>query len=270
MSSIPLEGMNMMSNAFGAALKQMRNELGLSQLALAGIIGSTQRHLSFLETGRALPSRAMIGRLATELNLSAAQRATLFDTSGFRNPYKKRAPDSAEIEQALDLIEMRLLAHWPFPGFVIDASWTVLRMNDQARMMFAGQIKDEAHDLNAFSLFLAEEFRARVENWAQASIALYFRMQSEATQSQVIADAFKKAQKQGIFNHVAEHLIQSDEMPIFVPMILKMPDGSRLSLTSMLGHLASVHDAVVEGLKVELIMPIDAQSEEKLLAMNSP
>lgn len=257
-----------MSNAFGIALKQMRNELGLSQLALAGIIGSTQRHLSFLETGRALPSRAMIGRLATELNLSAAQRATLFDTSGFRSPYKKRTPESVEIEQALDLIEKRLLAHWPFPGFVIDADWTILRMNAQARVMFAGQINAETPNPNAFSLFLAEEFRDRVENWEQASMALYFRMQSDAAQSPVIADAFEKAQKQGVFSHVAEHLIQSNEIPIFVPMILKMPDGSRLSLTSMLGQLVSVHDAVVEGLKVELIVPIDAESEAKLLAMN--
>lgn len=258
-----------MSNAFGSALKQMRNELGLSQLALAGIIGSTQRHLSFLETGRAHPSRAMIARLATELNLSAAQRATLFDASGFRSPYKKRAPDSAEIAQALDLIEMRLLAHWPFPGLVMDANWTVLRMNDQARAMFAGQIKEGPGNLNAFSLFLAKDFRDRVENWEQASMALYFRMQSEAAESQVIAEAFDHAQKQGIFDHVAAHLIQSDEIPIFVPMILKMPDGSRLSLTSMLGQLASVHDAIIEGLKVELIMPIDAESEAKLLAMNA-
>ncbi|MEM6929054.1 MAG: helix-turn-helix transcriptional regulator, partial [Myxococcota bacterium] len=61
------------SAAFGPTLRSLRHELRLSQEALAEAVGSTQRHLSFLETGRSAPTRAMLGRIVAALRLTAAQ-----------------------------------------------------------------------------------------------------------------------------------------------------------------------------------------------------
>ena len=63
-----------MQNSFGQVLHRLRHELGLFQAVVAQQLGTTQRHVSFLETGRSQPSRTMLGRLVTDLNLSAGQR----------------------------------------------------------------------------------------------------------------------------------------------------------------------------------------------------
>ena len=247
--------------SFGAALKNLRSDLGLSQEALASALGSTQRHISFMETGRSAPSQAMIGRLATELNLSAGQRAALFESSGHPNPYRRRDFSSAEVIATLDMLEQRVLAHWPFPGYVMDADWNVLRMNVPA----AAMLGSVGNFTNMLELFLSPEFTARIENWAEVSSAFYFRMQSAAARNDTVRYAFEDARKRGLFDHIPTHLTQPDDIPIFIPAIVRMPDGSRLKLTSILGSLVSVHDALVEGFDIELMLPVDEASERCML-----
>ena len=130
--------MSTLPNTFGPALRALRQTLGLSQLALAHRLRSTQRHISFLETGRSRATAGFLQRLCTELNLSTAQRGALFEASELRNPYPARSADDAEIGRALDLIEHRVLRNWPFPAFALDRDWTVLRANTGARAMLAG------------------------------------------------------------------------------------------------------------------------------------
>ena len=104
-----------MANQFGTALRTLRNDLGLSQLALAGAISTTQRHISFLETGRSQPTRDFVTRLSTQLAISLPHRALLFDAAGFQNPYRHDYLDEGGLEQLLDMLEARALHHWPFP-----------------------------------------------------------------------------------------------------------------------------------------------------------
>ena len=242
---------------FGTTLKQLRSDLGLSQEALAANLGSTQRHVSFLETGRSLPTQAMIGRLATDLNLNAAQRAALFEASGQPNPYVRRDFTSHEVIETLDMIEHRILRHWPFPAFVLDAEWNVLRMNDRAQVMF-GVLGNAT---NMLALFLSPEFSTMIENWEEASSAFYFRMQTAATHNETVRTAFEAARKRGMFDHIANTMTQPGDIPIFIPAILRLPTGDRVKLTSILGNLVSVHDALVEGFDIELMVPVDAESE---------
>lgn len=253
-----------MPSEFGIVLKHLRQELRISQADLAGTISSTQRHVSFMETGRSLPTRIMIGRLATELNLNAGQRASLFDASGFRNPYKRRTFTSTEVTEVLDMIEVRMLSHWPFPAWVMDAEWTVFRMNKPATAMFAPFMDPKTEQLNIFSLFLSKNFQAMIENWEEASLSLYFRLQSASTHSAMLRQSFEDARQQGMFDHIIKEMTQANDIPIYIPTVLKLPDGSRLRLTSMLGQLVSIHDALVEGFEIELMIPIDAESEVSL------
>lgn len=127
----------MMTEPFGDALRAVRRELGLSQEAVAHAVRTTQRHVSFLETGRSEPTRAMLGRLVAGLGLTAAQRAALFAASGFRNPYPPRTLDGAELQAVLDLMSRQVLRHWPFPAFVVDRDWNFLRTNDAGARMVA-------------------------------------------------------------------------------------------------------------------------------------
>lgn len=251
--------------SFGPALKELRGQLGLSQSALALELGTTQRHVSFLETGRSQPGRAMIARMVAELDLSAAQRAALFDASGYRNPYKRRSFDSAEVTEALDLIENRLLVHWPFPAFVMDPDWNVLRINAPGAAMFGAFAGGDNRAINLLELFLSPQFRNLIGNWEEASATLYFRMQAAAGHSAFIAEKLESARAGGLFDHISGAILSADEIPIFVPITMNRPDGVQLKLTSMMGQLVSVHDALVEGFEIELMVPVDAASEACLL-----
>lgn len=253
-----------MTNGFGTVLKQLRQELRISQADLADTISSTQRHVSFLETGRSLPSRFMIGRLTTELNLNAGQRASLFDASGFRNPYKRRTFTSKEVSDVLNMIDTRVLAHWPFPAWVMDAEWTIYRMNKSASTMFEPFMDPKTEQLNIFELFLSTDFQALVENWEEASMSLYFRLLSASTHSAMLRDSFEAARNQGMFDHIITEMTQASDIPVYIPTVLKLPDGARLRLTSMLGQLVSTHDALVEGFEIELMIPIDDETEATL------
>ncbi|MGH1332179.1 MAG: helix-turn-helix domain-containing protein [Paracoccaceae bacterium] len=251
--------------AFGKHLRQMRRDLGLSQFDLALALGSTQRHISFLETGRSEPSRAMILRIATELSLSMAQRAALFTASGFHSPFAQHAPNSDEVAQALDLIEARVLTHWPFPGFVLDKSWNILRLNKPAQNMFGPFAPPSNEPLNLLALFLSDPFRALIENWPQASTAFYFRLLEAQDHSPKVAQAFAQARKDGHFDHIAAELTDPVDQPIFVPIKVNFPGAAQpLQITSLIGRLANVHDAVVEGIEVELMVPLDPYGEGAL------
>lgn len=269
MISIPLKGIGTL-NKFGTALKRLRNELGKSQAALAADIGTTQRHVSFLETGRSQPSRTMLARISADLSLGAGQRAALFDASGFQNPYPARDLNSDEVAETLNMIEQRILANWPFPAFVLSDSWDVLRMNGPARSMIGPIVAmypmETNRNTNLLALLLSDPFRALIANWEEASAGLYFRLQAAAAHNPDIAAHFTIAKENGCFDHVLRSLTGETTVPIYVPVVIKLPDGTQMRIGSLLGGLGSVHDALVEGFEIELLVPLDAQSETAMRA----
>lgn len=245
------------SHAFGSTLRAVRSELGLSQEAVAHTIGTTQRHVSFLETGRTTPTRAMLGRLTTGLGLSAAQRAALFHDSGYRSPYPARSADSDDLQATLDLMQSQVLRHWPFPAFVVDRDWNFLRTNGPADRMVAsfGGVP------NMHALFLSPDFEPVVTNWELASASFYTRIQEVARRSTVVRDALAAAEANGRFDHVARVLGDTDELPIYIPIEVTLPGLGRLRFTSLHGRWISMHDALAEQFEVELLVPLDAESE---------
>ncbi len=260
--------MNAPGSAFGTSLKSIRSERGMSQADLAGRIGSTQRHVSFLETGRAQPSRYMIQRIERELGLPVTRSHVLYDTAGFASPYKCRAEDSADVQEALNLIENRLLANWPFPAFVLDKRWTILRHNLPGKLFLAGFIGEQNDPPNMFRIFLSPEFRERVLNWKEAAPIFAARLYREAADDPELADLLDQAHASGLLDGLDETF--REDVPVFVPVEVLGPDGNRLRLTSMLGQLASVQDAVVEGMTIELMVPMDAATENCMHAAAKP
>lgn len=244
-------------SVFGSALRSLRKELHLSQEAMAGELGTTQRHLSFLERGRSAPTRTMLGRIVTGLGLSATQRAGLFEASGFRSPYPQRTLETDELRKTLDLLARQVLRHWPFPGFVVDRDWNFLRSNDPGARMLS-MFGDPP---NMHTMFLSDAFAQVVENWEEASSGFYYRIKEVARHSEQVARAFEHAEARGRFDHVAEATAGLDELPVYVPIVIALPGGPKLRITSMHGRLISVHDALAEGFEVELMIPLDESTE---------
>ncbi|MBG6206195.1 transcriptional regulator with XRE-family HTH domain [Labrenzia sp. EL_126] len=261
--------MNVYGSAFGKSLKSLRSERSLSQADLAGRIGSTQRHVSFLETGRAQPSRFMIQRIERELALPVSRGHVLYETAGYASPYKCRAEDSRDVQDALNLIENRLLANWPFPAFVLDKRWTILRVNGPGKLFLAGITGEQNEPANLFRVFLSSAFRERILNWKAAAPVFAARLYREAADDPELATLLEEAHASGLLDGLDETF--REDVPVFVPVELLGPDGVRLQVTSMIGQLASVQDAVVEGVTIELMVPMDAATETCLLsAGNQP
>lgn len=252
------------NTAFGKTLKSLRRERGLSQADLAARLGSTQRHLSFLETGRARPSPYMLQRIERELALPIARSQVLYETAGFASPYRYRAEDSPDVIEALDLIETRLLAHWPFPAYVLDKRWTILRTNTPGKLFLSAFMQEQNLPPNLFRIFLSPAFRERILNWSETAPIFAARLYREAAEDPELEDLLEEARAGGLLDGLDE--TYREDVPVFVPVEVLGPGNCRLRVTSLLGQLVSVQDAVIEGMTIELMVPMDETSESALLA----
>src|SRR5262249_58862561 len=109
--------MNRDASSFGERLRWWRGRRGLSQLALAGVAATTQRHLSFLESGRTAPSRTMVLRLADALGLPLRQQNAMLLAAGFAPAWREldlAAPELAQVNRALQFM---LDQQEPYPAF---------------------------------------------------------------------------------------------------------------------------------------------------------
>lgn len=252
---------------FGQVLKDIRGSLGLSQVALAQTLDSTQRHVSFLETGRSRPTPGFLSRICRVLELNIAQRVNLYEASGMRSPYQRRDMGSDDIVVALNMIEQRVLRNWPFPALVLDPDWTVLRCNGAFTQIFGPMMPDGNAAPNLLDILISPPFLAMIENWDQVASILYFRLQRTSGHSPHVAQIFMQAKACGLFAAVERDLTGAGDFPVFVPIRLQLPNGAVLEISSLLGQLASCQDALVEGLEIELMVPLDESSEQLMRGM---
>jgi len=92
---------------FSRAIRERRTRRHLSQLDLALPAGTTQRHLSFIESGRSVPGRTMVVRLAESLELPLRERNELLLAAGYAPAYPERSLDDpvlAPVRTAIDHI----------------------------------------------------------------------------------------------------------------------------------------------------------------------
>lgn len=122
----------------GALLRDWRQRRHLSQLALACDADISTRHLSFIETGRAAPSRDMVLRLAECLNVPLRARNTLLVSAGFAPVYPEHSLADPALSAAIEAIEHLLRAHHPFPAIAIDRHWNLVAGNAAARALMDG------------------------------------------------------------------------------------------------------------------------------------
>src|SRR5689334_17742623 len=108
--------MSTQASPFGAMLRRWRLHRGLSQLSLAGRVGSTGRHISFLETGRSRPSRQMVLRLADTLGVGLREANELLHAAGLPAAYPAARLEGADLAPYRAALERMLEAHEPYPG----------------------------------------------------------------------------------------------------------------------------------------------------------
>jgi transcriptional regulator with XRE-family HTH domain len=121
-----------------ALLRDWRQRRRLSQLDLACEALVSQRHLSFVESGRSTPSRDMVLRLAEHLGIPLRERNVLLVAAGFAPVYRERALDDPGLAAARGAVERILAGHEPHPALAIDRHWTLMFANRAVAPLLAG------------------------------------------------------------------------------------------------------------------------------------
>ena len=251
--------------SFGARLRWWRDRRGLSQLDLAGTAGTTQRHLSFLESGRAAPSREMILRLAAALDLPLRQQNELFLAAGYAPLWRESsltAPELARVNSALDYM---LTQQEPYPAFVVDRRWNLLRANAGAGRLVefltgpAPAVAPDGEPVNlAVALVSPDGLRPLIVNWQE--VARYFL---RGVQVDAIADATAETaellQRLLAFPGVPalSDTVPFEEASAPVLSIHFRRGDTSLRLFTTIATLGTPHDVTLQEIRIESFFPAD-------------
>ena len=122
----------------GTLLQHWRRMRRMSQLALSHEAGVTQRHVSFVESGRATPSREMVLTLARALDVPLRERNQMLLAAGYAPHYHESPPDSPRMSTVRTMVRQVLAAQEPFPAFAVDRAWNMLDANEATGILTEG------------------------------------------------------------------------------------------------------------------------------------
>src|SRR5262245_62748725 len=122
----------------GNLLRKWRERRRLSQLDLACEAEISTRHLSFLETGRSLPSREMVLRLAEYLDVPLRERNALLVAAGYAPAFPERPLDDTALQSARKAVDLVLAGHGPYPALAIDRHWTLIASDNVVPHLLSG------------------------------------------------------------------------------------------------------------------------------------
>ncbi len=130
--------MSARASGYGDLLRGWRRRRRLSQLDLAMQVEVSQRHLSFVESGRSAPSRQMVLRLADWLEVPLRERNAMLVAAGFAPEYSDCAFDAPAFSLAREVVQRILDGHEPYPALAVDRHWTLLSANAPMLHLLAG------------------------------------------------------------------------------------------------------------------------------------
>jgi transcriptional regulator with XRE-family HTH domain len=169
--------------ALGALLQYWRRARNLSQLALAHEANVSPRHLCFLETGRAKPSRDMVLLLADTLGVPLRERNAWLLAAGFAPMFQESTLDDRELAPVRIAIDAIVKQQEPYPTVVMNRHWDILATNSAAPRFF-GMLLDGRTPYGAGNIlrvmFHPDGLRPFVENWEAVAQALVRRVHREA------------------------------------------------------------------------------------------
>jgi transcriptional regulator with XRE-family HTH domain len=245
---------------FQRTLKTWRTARRFSQLSLAAEANVSARHISFLETGRASPSRDMIGRLGEALQLPLAIRNQLLNEAGFATRYSSRNWGEEEMAPIRSAIAYTLAAHAPFPAFAIDKFWTIFKMNKPAERLFAVLGLEEG--ANLIDLIMTDRLASLIENWPEVAHHSALRLRTESAAHGGISEFDMAVAK------LAKVPYSGKETPkAVVPTIYRL-DEIRLSLFTTIAQFGTPEDLTLSDLKIEMFFPTDSETEAYLRSMD--
>src|SRR5215207_3466510 len=170
----------MNASPVGALLQHWRRERRMSQLVLSHEAGVTQRHVSFVESGRANPSREMVLTLARALDVPLRERNQMLLAAGYAPHYRETGLDAESMAHVRAALDRVLEHHEPYPAVLMDRHWNLIQANGAATAMFAFLLDEPPAGPPNVVRLMFTSLRPYVANWQQTGEALVQRVHREA------------------------------------------------------------------------------------------
>jgi transcriptional regulator with XRE-family HTH domain len=252
---------------FGRLLKEWRGRRSVSQLDLALAAQTTQRHVSFIESGRAVPSREMVLRLAATLGLPLRQQNALLLAAGYAPAWCQReltAPGMEVVDRALDYM---LAQHEPFPAFVVDRRWNLLRANRGAGTFVkfligpaAEKPSDDPVNL-AIALMSLDGLRPLIVNWEEVAAHFLRGVQNDARiDGSTEAVALLKRLSDLVETLPADPSLPNEASLPVLPIHFRRGETS-LRMFTTIATLGTPRDITLDEIRIEFFFPIDEPTE---------
>lgn len=267
-----LDAMAVAVDTFGSSLRWWRTTRRFSQLQLAVEAEVSSRHISFLENGKANPSREMVVHLATVLDLPLRDRNALLHAAGYAPAYPHHDFDAPEMDDVRTVIAEILAVHVPNPAVVVDRRGDLVDANEAALRFLAATVATDSPavlpQVNVHRLALHPAgMRSRTSNWTDVASAILQRLEREQAHrpsDRMLADLLDE-----IYSYPdIDGLRQAVSLPSGRDLLLRLDlttfDGEPLNLVSTIATLGAPYDVTLDELSLETFFPADDQSRQTL------
>lgn len=253
---------------FGALLRDWRHARGLNQLELATRAEVSQRHVSFLETGRSRPSREMVIHLGLVLDVPPREQNLLLLAADHAPQFTETPLD--DLEHIAGVLDSILEAHEPNIAIVVDRSWNLVRANRAATrftsILFPQPPTWAAPDLNLMRLnFHPEGMRRHMVDWEPTAAALLRRLERDVAAHphdpdlRALLDEARGYPQVGMLSRPSARPRSGD---LLVPVTYSI-HGEKVSLFATIAIIGDAHDLTLAELRLETFWPVDPTSAER-------
>ncbi|TCO26498.1 transcriptional regulator with XRE-family HTH domain [Kribbella steppae] len=247
----------------GVLLREWRHRRKLSQLDLAIQADVSARHVSFVETGRTIPSSAMVIHLAEHLGVPLRERNRLLVAAGHAPLYQQRPLDDPDLDRVREALERFVRAHEPYPALAVDRRWNLILANDALDVFLDGV--DPAllkPPINMMRLGLHPDgFAKRVRNLAQVRGYLLPRL---ARQAATTGDAELHTLYDELIAYGPDHdNSPPDSADIALPIRIHHR-GADLCFINAITTFGTPFDITLEEIAVETYLPADTRTADFL------
>lgn len=250
----------------GILLREWRTARRLSQLDLSLMAGTSARHLSCIETGKAQPSRDMIERFVRTLELPLRECNALLVAAGYAPKYPESdlgAPELAQVQQAIELI---LRHQEPFPAFLLNRHWDILRANRAAHrfreLVLRGQARGHSNMIRGF--FDPDGIRAAVVNWEEVASNFIGHLHDEV--AAVPTDTVARALLDDVVNYPGVPDSWRTREPGTIPLplltVIFRVDNQEVRFFSTFTRFGTPWNVTLDDLRIECSFPADETTQD--------
>lgn len=255
--------------AIGDHLRTWRQRRRMSQLDLACEADVSTRHVSFLETGRARPSREMVLHLAERLDVPLRERNVLLIAAGFAPVFGERSLDDPALAAAREAVDLVLAAHEPYPAIAVDRHWVLVAANRASGRLMSGIAPELAKPpVNVLRVALHPDGLARrTANFAEwrGDLLARLRRQVELTADPALAALYEE-----LAGYPSPHQTSppqpANPLAVAIPFRL-ITDQGILSFLSTITVFGTPVDITLSELAIETFLPADRETADALRRM---